>query len=1158
MRKKPLPLILKMTRYVMLGFLLQFVFSNALLAEKIEAKKINEVFVSISFHKGKLVDVFKEIEEQSEFHFTVHENDEFLHEVISIHHNKISVEDALLEISEDTGLAFQQVNNNISVRRHRVKKRENSVEDAQIEIKGQITSGTDNLPLPGVAVKVKGTLQGTVSDFDGNYSIRADENATLQFSFIGFATAEVDVNGRSIINVVLEEDQQNLDEVVVTAIGIKQQKKKLGYATQEVNTEVLGEARTMNLGNALSGQVAGLTVTNPTGIFQSPSFSLRGKTPLIVLDGIPVETNLFDISPEDIESINVLKGGAASALYGARGKNGAILITRKNATKEGLTVTASTSNMVTAGFTVFPETQTEYGNGSNGKYEFWDGADGGISDGDMIWGPKFEPGVMVPQWNSPIRNIQTGETIEWYGNVAGTIYDDKSLYERVPTEWKRHDNLNDFLKTGVVSKNDFSIAYQGEKSRFYFSGNYSYQKGQVPNTALNTGGLNFNGSFDLTDKLTLDATLSYNKVYSPNYPRYGYGPKNHMYTILIWMGDDVNGQDLRDHMYVPGLEGYRQANYNYAWYNNVYFAAHELNQQHNQNTLDGKLKLNYQVSDNFNIQGRVSAREYRVFSDMQSPKSYMNYGDSRNGDYKMWNNSRLNLDTDILASYNKTVSDNFSFAVNAGGSIFYRTYQQEYASSDGLIVPGIYSLSNTQGPVQASNYFDEKAIRSTYGSVNFDFWNSIFLNFSGRNDWSSTLPTSTNSYFYPSASLSAMLSEFVQLPKAMDYLKVYSSWSQVSSDLSPYSIYSTYQKGVTYGATPSVYYPSGLVNSSIMPEKSTTFEAGFSTSFAQKRLTFEGTYYRILDENQIIDLSISEASGFSSRKVNGNEYTTQGLEAMVNFSAIAQSNFSWDIGLNWTRYVRKITEIYADNEKYGNLVVGDRSDAYYATVWQKSADGQVILDANTGLPTRDPYPTKIGHLNPSWRLGLQNKFKVGDFRIDMDIDGAWGGLIRSLTIEKMWWGGKHPNSVLYRDEEYAAGQPVYVPEGVVVTGGELVRDVNGAIITDTREYTPNTTAVSWQTWSQIYPYRAQVTEEENSLFANVYDRSYFKLRRLSVSYDLMNIMTSEKIKNLDLSIYGYNLAMWKKMPLLDPDYGNDNNLQDPSSRYVGFTLRATF
>ncbi len=1028
---------------------------------------------------------------------------------------------------------------------------------AQTQISGKVTDDGGQ-GLPGVNIVIKGTATGTVTDADGTYQISAPSDATLVFSFVGFGVQEIAVSGRSTVNLTMQPEQKSLDEVVVTAIGIKQQKKKLGYSTQEVETEVLSEAATMNLGNALSGQVAGLTVTNQTGIFQAPSFLLRGKTPLIVLDGVPVETDFFDVSTEDIESINVLKGGAASALYGSRGKNGAILITRKNASKEGLTVTASTSNMVTAGFTVFPETQTDYGDGSNGQYEFWDGADGGISDGDMMWGPKFEPGVKIPQWNSPIRDKQTGEVIEWYGNVAGTVYDDKSRYERVPIPWVRHDNLRDFLGTGVVTKNDLSIAYQGERSRFYFSGNYAYQKGQVPNSSLHTGGLTFNSSFDLSDKLQLDATLGYNKVFSPNYPRYGYGPKNHMYTILIWMGDDVNGQDLKNHMWVPGFEGYRQANYNYAWYNNVYFAAYELNQIHNRNILDGKLKLKYQITPDLSIQGRVSAREKGLFEDMESPKSYMNYGDSRNGDYKMWNTSQLNLDADFLASYEKDITQQVGLTINAGASSFYRKYQQEYASSDGLIVPNVYSLANTQGPVIATNYFQEKTIRSLYGSVNLDFFNGIFLNASGRNDWSSTLPTSTNSYFYPSASLSAVISEFVTMPRSIDYLKLYSSWSQVSSDLNPYSIYSAYAKGVTYGATPSVYYPSGLVNSQIMPEKSTSFELGLSTSFVQRKLALDLTYYRILDENQIIDLDVSEASGFDSRKVNGNEYTTHGFEVMLNYSAIKRSTFAWDIGVNWTRYVKTLTSIYNNNPKFGNLKVGDRADAYYATVWQKSASGELILSESNGLPIRDPYPGLLGHIEPSWRLGLQNRFKVKGFSIAVDIDGVWGGLMRSLTIEKMWWGGKHPESVLYRDAEYAAGQPVYVPKGVIVTEGELVRDVNGNVISDSRSYTPNTRAVSWQTWAQNYPYRAQVTEDESELFANVYDRSYFKLRRVSVSYDLMKLLSSESLDHLNVSVFGYNLAMWKNLPYLDPDYGDDNNLQDPSSRYVGISLQAIF
>src|SRR5690606_2824664 len=361
-----------------------------------------------------------------------------------------------------------------------------------------------------------------------------------------------------------------IEEVVVTAMSIKQQKRKIGYATQEVKTEVLDQSKTMNIGNALSGQVAGLNVTNPTGIFQKPNFSLRGKKPIIVIDGIVVETDFFDVPSENIANINVLKGTAASTLYGSRGKDGAILITTKSAKSENLEVNFTSTNMVTAGFTVFPETQNDYGSGSNGKYEFWDGADGGISDGDMTWGPKLDAGIQVPQWNSPIRNKKTGEIIPWWGDVKGTIYDDRALYERVPTDFVSHNNLKDFLRMGFVNDNNVSLAYKGEKAAVFFTGKYAIQQGQVPNSQLQSGGATLNTSYMFNPSLKLDVNLSYNKVYSPNYPRYGYGPKNHMYTILLWMGNDVNGKELSEHLYVPGQEGLRQANYNYAWYNNPY------------------------------------------------------------------------------------------------------------------------------------------------------------------------------------------------------------------------------------------------------------------------------------------------------------------------------------------------------------------------------------------------------------------------------------------------------------------------------------------------------------------------------------------------------------------------------------------------------------
>lgn len=1028
---------------------------------------------------------------------------------------------------------------------------------SQTLIKGKVVDEA-NLPLPGASIVLKDSNKGVVTNFDGDFFIETNNSKeTLVVSYMGFKTQEVNFTGKNNLTIVMVADAQSLNEIVVTALGISREEKKIGYATQQIKTEIIEEVTTPNVGNLFTGQVAGLTVTNPTGLFQSPSFSLRGKTPLIVIDGIAIETDFFDVSANDIENINVLKGTTASALYGSRGRNGAILITTKNAKTEGLEVSITHNTMVSAGFTVYPETQTEYGNGSNGKYEFWDGKDGGISDGDMIWGPKFEDGVLISQWNSPIYDNVTGETTPWWGDVAGTQYDDKSRYSRIPTPWEYHDNLGDFLGTGFISSTDFSIASKSEKSAFRLSGNYSNQKDRVPNSELKSGGLSFKSTTHLTDKLTLDSKLSYNKVYSPNYPRHGYGPKNHMYTILIWMGDDVNGQELKEHMYVPGQEGYRQANWNYAWYNNVYFAANELNQKYDANLVNAQLNLKYKITDDFSIQARGSAVLKNVFEDRQSPKTYLNYGDAREGDYKTWNSDRLTVDYDVLASYNKEINEDISFDINAGASTYYRKYQSEYNSTDGLIVPFVYSLNNTQGSLNASTYYEEKATNSVYATFGLDLYNAVFLTVAGRNDWSSTLPKENRSYFYPSTTISTIVSNYVEFPQAIDYFKVFGSWAKVSSDLSPYQTEAFYTNNSVFGGNVKLQYPNGLVNANIKPESSTSFELGTSMAFLKKKFRLDLTYYNVLDSNQIINLPISNTSGFESRKVNGNEYTTNGLEVVLNTTPIHTDNFKWDIATNWSRKVKRITEIYGGDDSYGNLKLNERADSYYATVWQKSANGDLILGSN-GLPIKDNFQQNLGHSDPSWTLGLQNNFKFKNLTVNVGIDGVWGGLIRSLTVEKMWWGGKHPNSTEYRDAEYAAGVPVYIPKGVNVTSGELITDIDGTVISDTRQYQENTTAVNWQTWSQNYPYRAAVTYKENKKFANIFNRSFFKLRTLSFKYDFTEMANIEGVKNLDVTLSGYNLLMWKKADIIDPDFGNDDNLQDPSTRYIGLGVNVKF
>lgn len=1021
----------------------------------------------------------------------------------------------------------------------------------------------DGFSLPGASVLVQGTDHGVATDFEGNFTIMVEDSDVLLISFIGYISKQYPVGNSSQVLVTLLPETSSLDEVVITALGITKSEKSIGYATQQVEAKKIQEVATPNVGSLLSGQVSGLQVSNPPGLMQSPKFSLRGKTPLVVIDGIPVSTDFFDVSPEDIANINVLKGTSASVLYGSRGRNGAILITTKSAKDPGMEVSFSQNTMISAGFTVYPKTQTEYGSGSNGQYEFWDGKDGGISDGDMIWGPKFDGQKKIAQWNSPIRDKQTGDVIPWFGNVEGTQYDDQSRYERVPIAWENHDNLKNFMETGIISRTNFSVASKSEKGSYRIGGEFNYNKDRVPNTSMYRGNLSFKSTSYISEKFTFDTKFSYGKIHAPNVPNYNYNPSGHMYTILIWMGNDVNGNDLKNNLWVPGMEGYRQANYNYAWYNNPWFGAEYFKRIWDKDVVNAQLSLSYQATEDLILQGRASAVSTTNETQIQSPKSYFNYSASREGGYSIDNDSRLDIEYDFLAMYNKDISNVISLNANVGAASRYYQNKNNYAAADGLTVPGVYNLGNSTGSVTASNYISKKAVNSVYGSVELDFYNAFFLSFAARNDWSSTLSKQNRSYFYPSASLSVMVSNLITLPKKIDYLKLYTSWAEVSSDLDPYLLQAAYSPiNPPFNGNQMVEYPSTILNPDLLPEKSRSFELGLSTSAFNNRLSLDLTYYHVLDSNFLINFPVSEGSGFANMRVNGNEYTTNGFEVSIKGKIIDKQDFSWNSAVNWSTREKKLTKIYQDAPKYGNFQLNDRADAVYATVWQKAPDGQLILDATNGLPTADKNPQKIGHLDPKWTLGWNNNFKYKNWGLNIGIDGIWGGVMRSEVVEKMWWGGKHPNSTTYRDAEYANGAPVYVPKGVNIVSGELITDVNGNVVSDTRVFKEHTTAVSWQSWAQNYPYRARVTEKESKEFANMFDRTYFKLRTLAFSYDFTDLIQSKKITQLSASLTGYNLFIWKKSKGLysDPDYdtAGGNDIQDPSTRWVGLGLNIKF
>lgn len=961
--------------------------------------------------------------------------------------------------------------------------------------------------------------------------------------------------------------ENKIEGVVVTALGISKKKEKIGYSTQEVDAKQFENITTPNVANLFSGQVSGLNVSNPPGMQQAPTFTLRGNTNLIiVIDGVIVDSQVYEnLNPNNIENINVLKGATASALYGSRGRYGAVLITTKNAKKRGFSAEFSQNLMLSAGFVNLPKTQTEFGNGSQGKYEFWDGADGGINDGDMIWGPRFTEGLKLPQWNSPIRDKQTGEIIQWYGAVTGTQYDDKSRYERVPIDWKYHDNLKLFLNPALIHNNNLSVSYKNENNEYRLAVNYLKYDDRIPEAYQRKSGITFSTINKITPKLTFDSKINYTNTFTPNIPNYNYNPSGHMYTILIWMGGDVNGNDLKRNLWIPGKYGTHQANWNYAWYNNPWFGAKYYKNRNDNDIFNAQAGLKYDVNDKFNIKGKISLVQNNNTQEILSPKSYFNYSAPRQGGYQIAESKITNLNYDVLASYKNKISDNIDFTINAGGSGFYYRNELDRSQTDGLTLPEVYTLENSTGEVKRYQYLSEKLIYSLYTSVDLGLYNSIFVNVSGRNDWSSTLPKQNRSYFYPSASVSAVLSNMITMPQGIDLVKLSASWAKVAYDFNPYAIRNYYHnnRGAIFNGLPMYSFPNKLnFENSVSPEKTRSYELGLSLGFLKKRILFDATYFNTLDYDNILEFPSAQSSGYETQLVNGNKYTNQGVELSLTLVPVKSKNFTWKSLINWSTFEQRLTEIYGGQEVYKNLKLNERTDSYYSTVWKKSPDGKVILDANTGMPTREMMPQNLGHLNPDWTFGFTNNFKYKNLTLSVGIDGSVGGIMRSEVVEKMWWGGKHPNSVEYRDREYATpGTYYFVPDGV---------NYNPS----TGAYTPHTKAISFQDWAQNYPYRARVTEQESKQFANIFDRTFVKLRSVVLGYDFSSMLNPNgMIKNLSVNLSAYNLWMWKKSKNLysDPDYkvgstgigtgassAPSNDIQDPASRWVGLGFNLKF
>ena len=479
-----------------------------------------------------------------------------------------------------------------------------------IKVTGTVYSATDSITLGNVSVVVKGTARGTTTDMAGTYSITVNRDAVLVFSSLGYAPREIGVDGRTAINIyLLQNEGSELSEVVVTtALGIKKQQKTLGYAVQEVSGETMAKTKTPTPLSALTGKVAGLNISNTTDLFRNPEISLRGRTPLIVIDGIPdPDADPYKINADDIESISVLKGTAAGALYGALGVNGAIMYTTKKGKKGKLSVEVNSSTMFQTGYTVIPKVQTMYGNGDQGAYAYVDGSGGGPEGGGWIWGPKLDQ----KDASTPSGYYETTQYNSPVDPVTGDL---------VPMPWisRGRNNIKNFFRTGVLSTNSVSASIGTDKGSFRVAANHVFQKGVVPNTGVNNSSFSIGGNYQLAPKLSMDAKLTYNMEYSDNYPTIGYGPPNYLYNLILWIGPDIDIRDLKNY-WLPGKEGLQQRNYNLSWYNNPYFIANQLLNGYRKNNSFGQVTFDYKFTDDFSVKFRNGFNQYSSNSELREP-----------------------------------------------------------------------------------------------------------------------------------------------------------------------------------------------------------------------------------------------------------------------------------------------------------------------------------------------------------------------------------------------------------------------------------------------------------------------------------------------------------------------------------------------------------
>ncbi|WP_281234917.1 SusC/RagA family TonB-linked outer membrane protein [Flavobacterium gelatinilyticum] len=1007
---------------------------------------------------------------------------------------------------------------------------------AQTTVKGTITDAQSGIPIPGANVVVKGTKTSTSSDFDGKYTITVpNQSAVLVFSYVGSAPKEVTVGTQTTINAALGAATQQLGEVVVTALGIKREKKAVTYSAQNIAVDEISEARSLNVANSLSGKVAGLNYsTTSNGVGSSSRITLRGNRslngnnqPLYVVDGVPISNGtttgnsdvdtggttqpdgISNINPEDIASMTVLKGPSAAALYGNRASNGVIIITTKSG-KAGKTSISVSSNFMASSAYNLTNFQNQYGQGDGGAYN-------PISVSS--WGGKLD-GRQVSAWQ-----LATNP------NYAGPATTDYS---------SQPNNVRDFWKTGYNLANTLSITTGNEKAQGYFSYTNTRAEGIVQGNALDRHNLNLRLTSKLTDKLSLDVKTNYIVQKIDNLLRTG---EESIGTSAYLLPRSIKFNEYRDFEYRDG-SGQLQQNYFIdeagSPGGNPYWSALRSDARDDKrNRFIGLASLKYDISKNVSLQVRSGLDQMTntTVRNRYATKAFNN----NLGQYSEFYETVSEFNTDALLSYKETFGD-FTVGLNAGANLLKQS-SSSLTSGGVLSKRNYFSLINVT-TVQSTSTMSEKQVNSVYGFSQIGFRNYLFLDITARNDWSSALPSQNRSFFYPSVGLSAVVSDMVTLPEVISFAKVRGSYAKVGNDTDPYQTSS--QLSYIGGNGGMLYSQTTAANPNLKPEMSSSTEFGADIRFFKSRLGLDFTYFQTKTSDQIFYINTPESSSKSRAVLNGGDIENKGIELTLTATPVQTENFSWDITANYASYKSKITSIYDNREE---LVIGDgrmvrskvvKGGEYgdlYIKGFSRTLDGQIVVNA-AGIPlATDDFVVRAGNFNPDWTAGFKNNFRYKDFSLSFLVDFRIGGEVISYTQARQAGLGVSDVTLAGREG------------GIIVPGV-----VDGTFL-------PNTTSITAEQYWTSVGQRTPVAEPF------IYDATNIRLRELVFGYSLpKRILQNSGFANIDFSIVGRNLFFFmNKAKYFDPEAGaGTGNLQGiesfniPSTREYGVNVKFGF